>query len=128
MCCVLATGAYAVMAHRIRCKNTRNTWRCSGASSGLRRPCFPIRITIRRRSRVKTGRRASLVDDFLVRALLAGLGMALLAGPLGSFVVWRRMAYFGDTLAHSALLGVALGFLIGIDLNLGVLAVCTLLA
>lgn len=54
--------------------------------------------------------------------------MALLAGPLGSFVVWRRMAYFGDTLAHSALLGVALGFLIGIDLNLGVLAVCTLLA
>jgi zinc transport system permease protein len=66
--------------------------------------------------------------DFLLRALAAGLGLALLAGPLGSFVVWRRMAYFGDTLAHSALLGVALGFLFQLDLNLGVLLVCTLLA
>ncbi|MCU7907203.1 MAG: zinc ABC transporter permease subunit ZnuB, partial [Candidatus Thiodiazotropha sp. (ex Epidulcina cf. delphinae)] len=50
----------------------------------------------------------------------AGLGVALVAGPLGVFVVWRRMAYFGDTLAHSALLGVALGFLLGINLNLSV--------
>ena len=47
--------------------------------------------------------------DFLIYALLAGLGVALVAGPLGCFVVWRRMAYFGDTLAHSALLGVSLG-------------------
>ena len=68
------------------------------------------------------------MDDFLLRAVLAGCGLALLAGPLGSFVVWRRMAYFGDTLAHSALLGVALGFLLGIDLNLGVMAVCAALA
>jgi zinc transport system permease protein len=48
------------------------------------------------------------MDDFLINALLAGLGLALVAGPLGCVVVWRRMAYFGDTLAHSALLGVAL--------------------
>ncbi len=41
--------------------------------------------------------------DFLMRALLGGLGVAAVAGPLGAFVVWRRMAYFGDTLAHSAL-------------------------
>ena len=45
--------------------------------------------------------------DFLLYALLAGLALALVAGPLGSFVVWRRMAYFGDTLSHAALLGVA---------------------
>ncbi len=45
--------------------------------------------------------------DFLLNALLAGLALALVAGPLGSFVVWRRMAYFGDTLSHAALLGVA---------------------
>lgn len=45
--------------------------------------------------------------DFLLYALLAGLSLALVAGPLGSFVVWRRMAYFGDTLSHAALLGVA---------------------
>lgn len=49
-----------------------------------------------------------IVDDFIFNALLAGIGLALLAGPLGCVVVWRRMAYFGDTLAHSALLGVAL--------------------
>ncbi|ABI56546.1 metal ABC transporter permease [Alkalilimnicola ehrlichii MLHE-1] len=68
------------------------------------------------------------MDDFLLRALLAGFGLAAVAGPLGSFVVWRRMAYFGDTLAHSALLGVALGFLIGLNVNLGILLVCGALA
>ncbi|SMF15080.1 zinc transport system permease protein [Alteromonadaceae bacterium Bs31] len=47
--------------------------------------------------------------QLLLLPLLAGIGIALVAGPLGAFVVWRRMAYFGDTLAHSALLGVALG-------------------
>lgn len=50
--------------------------------------------------------------DFLLPALLAGLGVAIVAGPLGCFIVWRRMAYFGDTLAHAALLGVALSFLL----------------
>lgn len=58
--------------------------------------------------------------DFLLYALLAGLGVAVVAGPLGCFVVWRRMAYFGDTLAHSALLGVALGVLLNIDLGIAV--------
>lgn len=67
-------------------------------------------------------------EDFLVRALLAGLGVALIAGPLGCFVVWRRMAYFGDTLAHSALLGVTLGFLLHIELFIGVATVCLVLA
>ncbi|HEB83024.1 MAG TPA: hypothetical protein ENJ11_09185 [Gammaproteobacteria bacterium] len=47
-------------------------------------------------------------DSFVLYALAAGLALALVAGPLGSVVVWRRMAYFGDTLAHAALLGVAL--------------------
>lgn len=69
-----------------------------------------------------------MLDDFAVRALLAGIGVALVAGPLGSFVVWRRMAYFGDALAHSALLGVALGFLLAINPALGVLATCSALA
>lgn len=69
-----------------------------------------------------------MIDDFLLRALAGGVGVALAAGPLGSFVVWRRMAYYGDSLAHSALLGVALGFLLGVDLNLGVVAACVTLA
>lgn len=69
-----------------------------------------------------------MLDDFLVRAFIGGIGVALIAGPFGSFVVWRRLAYFGDTLAHSALLGVALGFLLYINLTLGVILVCQLLA
>ncbi len=68
------------------------------------------------------------MDDFMLRALLAGLGVALAAGPLGVFVVWRRMAYFGDTLAHSALLGVALGFLLEVNINLAIILVCIALA
>ncbi|MBK1735639.1 zinc ABC transporter permease [Halorhodospira abdelmalekii] len=69
-----------------------------------------------------------IFDELMLFALVAGCGLALVAGPLGSFVVWRRMAYFGDTLAHSALLGIALGFLLGIDLNLGILVVCATMA
>jgi len=56
-----------------------------------------------------------MLDDFLIRALIAGIGIAALAGPLGCLVVWRRMAFFGDSLAHSSLLGIALGLIIGIS-------------
>lgn len=63
------------------------------------------------------------MDDFIVRAMLAGIGLALVSGPLGCFVVWRRMAYFGDTMSHSALLGVALAFLLNINLMVGVIGV-----
>ena len=68
------------------------------------------------------------MDEFLLRALLAGLAVALVTGSLGTFVVWRRMAYFGDTLAHSALLGVSLGVLFELNLNLAITLVCLLLA
>lgn len=66
--------------------------------------------------------------DFLLYALLAGLGVATIAGPLGVFVVWRKMAYFGDTLAHSALIGVALGLLWHIHLHLAIIATSVLVA
>lgn len=64
-----------------------------------------------------------MLEDFVVRAFLAGLGVAVVAGPLGCFVVWRRMAYFGDTMAHAALLGVALAIALEIDLTIGVFAI-----
>jgi len=68
------------------------------------------------------------MPDFLLHALLAGLALALVAGPLGSFVVWRRMAYFGDTLSHAALLGVALGLLLDVSPMLAVTVGCALIA
>ncbi|MCH8156094.1 MAG: metal ABC transporter permease [Proteobacteria bacterium] len=63
-----------------------------------------------------------MTEAFFLRALLAGIGVALVAAPLGCFVVWRRMAYFGATLAHSALLGIALGILLGVNPSLGIAA------
>ena len=68
------------------------------------------------------------MDDFLLHALGGGIGVALAAGPLGSFIVWRRMAYFGDTLAHSGLLGVALGVGLHIHPQLAVALTGVLLA
>jgi zinc transport system permease protein len=68
------------------------------------------------------------MDDFITRALLAGLAVVLMSGLLGVFLLWRRMAYFGDTLSHSALLGVALGLVTGMSLNLWVIAVCVVVA
>ncbi|MBN9669977.1 metal ABC transporter permease [Roseibium aggregatum] len=56
-----------------------------------------------------------MLDDFFTRALIAGVGVAVVSGPLGCFIVWRRMAYFGDTLSHAALLGVALSLLLDIN-------------
>lgn len=69
-----------------------------------------------------------LTEPFFLRAVVAGSGLALLAGPIGCFIVWRRMAYFGETLAHAALLGVGLGLLLGIDPVLGVIASTVTLA
>lgn len=68
------------------------------------------------------------MDDFITRALLAGLAVVLMSGLLGVFLLWRRMAYFGDTLSHSALLGVALGLMTGMSLNLWVIVVCVVVA
>lgn len=61
-----------------------------------------------------------LLTDFVLMAIVAGCSLAVAAGPLGSFMVWRRMSYFGDTLAHSALLGVSLGLITGGDPQIAV--------
>lgn len=65
-----------------------------------------------------------MFDDFFTRAIIAGVGVALVAAPLGCFVVWRRLAYFGDTLSHAALLGVAMAFLLELNVTLSVFIVC----
>ena len=70
----------------------------------------------------------TLLDNFLIRATLAGLGLVLAAAPLGCFVVWRRMAYFGDATAHAAILGVALALALDTPVFGGVLVVSLLMA
>ena len=68
-----------------------------------------------------------MLDDFLFRAFLGGIGVAIVTGPLGCFVVWRRLAYFGDTLSHSALLGVALAILLEANITLAVFVISVLM-
>ena len=69
-----------------------------------------------------------MLDDFFIRALLAGIGVALVTGPLGCFVVWRRLSYFGDTLSHSALLGVTLAYSLEFNIALSVFIISALIA
>ena len=69
-----------------------------------------------------------MLDDFMIRAGFAGVGLALAAGPLGCFVVWRRMAYFGETISHAAILGVALSLMLQVSIFAGALAVALLMA
>ena len=69
-----------------------------------------------------------MLDDFFIRAILGGIGVAVVAGPLGCFVIWRRLAYFGDTLSHSALLGVALAFLFELNITLTVFCISVVVA
>ena len=75
-----------------------------------------------------TPRGSAMFDDFFLRAVVAGVGLALTTGPLGCFIIWRRMAYFGDTISHSALLGVALSLLFQLNLTLSVFAVAALVS
>ena len=69
-----------------------------------------------------------MFDDFIVRAFAAGIGLALVTGPLGCFIVWRRLSYFGDTIAHSALLGVTIAYAMNFNLIIAVFVVSCLLA
>jgi zinc transport system permease protein len=69
-----------------------------------------------------------MLEDFFTRALIAGIGLALVTGPLGCFIVWRRMAYFGDTMAHSALLGVALSLMLQVNITVGVFVIAAAVA
>ena len=69
-----------------------------------------------------------MLDDFFIRALLAGIGIAIVTGPLGCFVVWRRLSYFGDTLAHSALLGVMMAYSFEFNIAFSVFIISAVIA
>ena len=70
----------------------------------------------------------SMLDDFFIRAVLGGIGVAVVAGPIGCFIIWRRLAYFGDTLSHSALLGVAMALLLEFNITLTVFVVSVIVS
>ena len=69
-----------------------------------------------------------MFDDFFTRALIVGVGIAIVVGPLGCFVIWRRLSYFGDTLSHSALLGVTLAYSFSLNISLSVFIVSAVVA
>tara|TARA_Y100000768_G_scaffold1396_1_gene1091 strand:- start:83 stop:910 length:828 start_codon:yes stop_codon:yes gene_type:complete len=69
-----------------------------------------------------------MFDDFIFRAFAAGIGLALITGPLGCFIVWRRLSYFGDTIAHSALLGVVIAYALNFNIIIAVFAVSCFIA
>jgi len=69
-----------------------------------------------------------MFDDFIVRAFAAGIGLAFITGPLGCFIVWRRLSYFGDTIAHTALLGVVIAYALDFNIIIAVFVVSCLLA
>ena len=85
-------------------------------------------MIIRTTTRTIIRTRMIMLDDFLIRAGLAGVGLSLATGPLGAFVVWRRMAYFGDATAHAAILGVALALATDLPIGLGTLVVALAMA
>lgn len=68
------------------------------------------------------------MTDFIIKALLAGIGISIISGPIGSLMIWQRMAYFGDTLAHTTLLGVSIAAVLNINIYYGLIATCLLIA
>lgn len=61
-----------------------------------------------------------MIEPFVLRALLAGIGLAIISAPLGAVIVWNRMSYFGETVAHSCLLGIALGLYFNINFSVSI--------
>src|SRR5690606_17079850 len=129
-------------ARPMRSRRARNICACSGRAAGSRSMSTTMTTSITKMAAwsgknmgtsmcttiMSMGAQPHMFGDFFSRALIAGVGLAAVTGPLGCFVVWRRMAYFGDTMAHSALLGVAISILLSINMTLGVFAVAALVA
>ena len=69
-----------------------------------------------------------MLDDFFIRALIAGIGIAFVTGPLGCFIIWRRLSFFGDTLSHSALLGVTIAFFFELNIAFSVFLISSAIA
>ena len=69
-----------------------------------------------------------MIDSFILNALIAGICVSIIAGGLGCFIVWRKMAYFGDSLSHSSLFGIAIGIVLGFNATIGTFITCLIFA
>ena len=67
-----------------------------------------------------------MIDSYILNALYAGICVSIIGGGLGCFVIWKKMAYFGDSLSHSSLLGIALGIALGINTTIGTFVICSI--
>lgn len=68
------------------------------------------------------------LEDFIFRAILAAVGISIISGSLGCFVIWKRMSYFSESISHSALLGTSLGFASGLGMHFGLVMVGAIFA
>lgn len=68
------------------------------------------------------------MTDCILKALLAGIGIAIISGPIGSVMMWRRMTYFGDALAHATLLGASIAIILNINIYCGLIAISLIIA
>ena len=69
-----------------------------------------------------------MIDNFIINALIAGICVSIIAGGLSCFIVWKKMAYFGDALSHSSLFGIALGIILGFNATIGTFITCLIFA
>jgi zinc transport system permease protein len=70
----------------------------------------------------------TMISNFIFLLIIAGMGLSLMTSPMGCFLVWRRMSFFGDALAHSALLGVGFGLLLNLNIYVGISIICMFVA
>src|SRR5947207_15795795 len=129
----VSTATCAARACRNRWRSIPSMHACSGPKRHAPSPSITTTTTTGTIWRASRNRRPPTIarwakgpdvaEPFLMRALLAGLGLAMIAAPLGCFVVWRRMAYYGEAVAQAGLIGIAAGLALSLNLTASVLVV-----
>ncbi|MFT7086926.1 MAG: zinc transport system permease protein [Rickettsiales bacterium] len=61
-----------------------------------------------------------MFEPLFIKALIAGIGVAIALAPIGVFVLWKKMAYFSDAISHSAIFGLAIATIIAVSPMYGI--------
>ncbi|OWZ24980.1 metal ABC transporter permease [Wolbachia endosymbiont of Wuchereria bancrofti] len=67
-------------------------------------------------------------QDFFINSLIAIVIISLVTGALGSFMIWQRLSYLGDSLSHSSLLGIALALIFKISPSISIMLIAIVFA